>query len=124
MFVDGDESVAAGRLLGFWACVCQACFAFCGTEVVGITFSETPNPRRNIPRAIRQTFWRIGVFYILAVFVLGMAVPYDSDRLIGATKQATSGGESLSLPVLCLCLSRVKEPLANPSSRLPFRRSR
>ncbi|KAK7403504.1 hypothetical protein QQX98_010734 [Neonectria punicea] len=84
-----------GRFLGMWACICQACFAFTGTEVVGMTFGETPNPRKNIPRAIKQTFWRIGVFYILGVFVLGMAVPYNSDKLIGATKQATSGGKSL-----------------------------
>lgn len=83
---------ATGRFLGFWACICQACFAFTGTEVVGMTFGETPNPRKNIPRAIKQTFWRIGVFYILGVLVLGMAVPYNSEKLIGATKQATSGG--------------------------------
>ncbi|KAH6887601.1 amino acid permease/ SLC12A domain-containing protein [Thelonectria olida] len=85
---------ATGRFLGVWACICQACFAFCGTEVVGMTFGETPNPRKNIPRAIKQTFWRIGVFYILGIFVLGMAVPYDSDKLVGATKQATSGAAS------------------------------
>ncbi|KAF7547907.1 hypothetical protein G7Z17_g7400 [Cylindrodendrum hubeiense] len=59
-----------GRFLGLWACICQACFAFTGTEVVGMTFGETPNPRKNIPRAIKQTFWRIGVFYILGVLVL------------------------------------------------------
>jgi amino acid transporter len=100
-----------GKFLGFWACCVQACFAFTvssyftsspgfssncwlqGTEVVGMTFGETPNPRKNVPRAIKQTFWRIACFYILGVLVLGMAIPYDNDKLIGATKQATSGGE-------------------------------
>ncbi|KAH7013332.1 amino acid permease/ SLC12A domain-containing protein [Ilyonectria destructans] len=85
---------ATGRFLGFWACICQSCFAFTGTEVVGMTFGETPNPRKNIPRAIKQTFWRIGIFYILGVLVLGMAVPYNSEQLIGATKQSTSGAAS------------------------------
>lgn len=59
-----------------------------------MTFGETPNPRKNVPRAVKQTFWRIAVFYILGILVLGMAVPYNSEKLIGATKQATSGGKS------------------------------
>ncbi|KNB17912.1 hypothetical protein FOXG_16071 [Fusarium oxysporum f. sp. lycopersici 4287] len=83
-----------GRFLGFWACCCQACFGFTGTEVVGMTFGETPNPRKNVPRAVKQTFWRIACFYILGVLVLGMAVPYENEQLIGATKQATSGAAS------------------------------
>ncbi|KAH7111650.1 amino acid permease/ SLC12A domain-containing protein [Dactylonectria estremocensis] len=83
-----------GKFLGFWACCVQACFAFTGTEVVGMTFGETPNPRKNVPRAIKQTFWRIACFYTLGVLVLGMAVPYNNDKLIGATKQATSGAAS------------------------------
>jgi amino acid transporter len=84
-----------GRFLGVWACICQACFAFTGTEVVGMTFGETPNPRKNIPRAVKQTFWRIAVFYILGVVVLGMAIPSDSELLIGATQKSTSAGESV-----------------------------
>jgi amino acid transporter len=82
-----------GRFLGVWACICQACFAFTGTEVVGMTFGETPNPRKNIPRAVKQTFWRIAVFYILGVISIGMAVPSNNEMLIGATKKATSAGK-------------------------------
>lgn len=58
-----------------------------------MTFGETPNPRKNVPKAVKQTFWRIACFYILGVLVLGMAIPYDNETLIGATQQATSGGE-------------------------------
>ncbi|KAM0713426.1 hypothetical protein Q7P37_010388 [Cladosporium fusiforme] len=88
--LEGDT----GRFLGWWACMCQACFAFTGVEVVGMTFGETPNPRKNIPRAVKQTFWRIFAFYISSAVVLGMAVPYDSDRLLGAIKQSTSAAAS------------------------------
>lgn len=64
-----------------------------------MTFGETPNPRKNVPIAVKQTFWRIACFYILGVLVLGMAIPYNNERLIGATKQATNGGRlSLELP--------------------------
>jgi amino acid transporter len=70
----------------------KTCFAYTGTEVVGMTFGETPNPRKNIPRAVKQTFYRIVVFYILSVIVLGMCVPYNDPELLAATKKSTSGG--------------------------------
>ncbi|KAF2666119.1 hypothetical protein BT63DRAFT_377025 [Microthyrium microscopicum] len=83
-----------GRFLGWWACMCQACFSYTGTEVVGMTFGETPNPRKNVPRAIRQTFWRITVFYVLAIVVVGMTVPYNSKELVKATSKSTSAAAS------------------------------
>lgn len=30
-----------------------------GTELVGLSAAETMNPTKNIPRAVRQVFWRI-----------------------------------------------------------------
>lgn len=83
-----------GRFLGFWACIVQSCFAYTGTEVVGAAFGETPNPRKNIPRAVRQTLWRICVFYILGVLLVGMCVPYNDSRLVGATKAKSSAAAS------------------------------
>ena len=93
-FAEHLEHGSLGRFLGFWACMVQACFAYTGTEVVGAAFAETPNPRKNIPTAIRQTLWRIVLFYVLGVLLLGMAVPYNSDRLVGATKAKTSAAAS------------------------------
>ncbi|KAK3322797.1 amino acid permease/ SLC12A domain-containing protein [Apodospora peruviana] len=91
----GDISVtvpgATGRFLGVWACLVQATFAYLGTELVGVAFGETPNPRKNVPRAVRQTLLRIIFFYIGGVIVLGMAVPYNSKELAEATSKKTSG---------------------------------
>lgn len=70
----------------------QSCFAYVSTEVVGITFGETPNPRKNIPIAVRQTFWRICLFYVFGVLTLGMAVPSNSPLLLGASKAKTGAG--------------------------------
>lgn len=39
------------------------------TELVGVTVGEAQNPRRVIPRAIKLTFWRIVVFYVLSVLL-------------------------------------------------------
>ena len=45
--------------------------------IVGITAGEAKNPTKTIPRAIRNTFWRIIIFYICTILLIGMCVPYD-----------------------------------------------
>lgn len=79
-------SGSAGRFLAIWSSMVTAVFAFLGTELIGVTVGEAENPRRNIPRAIKLTFWRIVVFYIFSVLLLGMCVPYNSPELIRANK--------------------------------------
>ncbi len=44
-----------------------AAFAFTGTELVGLAAAETQNPRKSLPTAIKQVFWRITLFYLLAL---------------------------------------------------------
>lgn len=36
-----------------------AAFAFAGTELVGLAAAETQNPRKSLPTAVKQVFWRI-----------------------------------------------------------------
>ena len=83
-----------GRFAGFWSSFVNAVFAYLGTELVGVTVGEAENPRRNVPRAIKLTFWRILVFYIFSVFLLGLIVPYDSKKLVFATGESTSAAAS------------------------------
>lgn len=78
--MEGD----AGNFLGLWSTMVTAVFAYLGTELVGVTVGEAQNPRKTIPRAIKLTFYRILFFYVLSVLLLGMIVPYDSDRLLRA----------------------------------------
>ncbi|KAJ3301819.1 hypothetical protein HDV03_000286 [Kappamyces sp. JEL0829] len=66
-----DPFAGAGFVSVFSAMV-GACFAFGGTELVGITAGEAANPRKSIPRAIKGTFWRIMVFYIISIFLIGL----------------------------------------------------
>jgi yeast amino acid transporter len=80
--------------LGFWAVMTNAVFAYIGTELIGVTVGEAENPRRNIPIAIRRTFWRIVVFYVGGVLVIGMTVPSTSKELFTATKQKTGAAAS------------------------------
>ncbi|MDO4905742.1 MAG: amino acid permease [Lautropia sp.] len=57
-------------------------FSFQGTELIGIAAGESKDPGRNIPRAVRQVFWRILLFYILAILVISLLIPYTDPRLL------------------------------------------
>ncbi|WP_461021173.1 amino acid permease [Trueperella pyogenes] len=57
-------------------------FSFQGTEMVGIAAGEAEDPDRNIPRAIRAVFWRILIFYIAAIAVIGFLLPYTDPALL------------------------------------------
>ncbi|KAF9696377.1 hypothetical protein EKO04_005427 [Ascochyta lentis] len=84
----------AGRFYGFWSSLVNAVFAYLGTELIGVTVGEAQNPRKTIPRAIKLTFYRILFFYCLAVFFLGMLVPYDSPQLAFANKEKAKASAS------------------------------
>ncbi|GFP58023.1 general amino-acid permease GAP2 [Trichoderma asperellum] len=61
-----------------------AAFAFTGTELIGLAAAETANPRKSLPTAIKQVFWRISLFYIVALTLVGLLVPYNNPMLVGA----------------------------------------
>ncbi|MFB4321352.1 amino acid permease [Paenibacillus lautus] len=70
---------------GFFALVgvfMAAGFSFQGTELIGVAAGESENPRKHVPKAIRQVFWRILIFYIFAIFVIGMLIPYTHPSLL------------------------------------------
>ncbi|KAH7036198.1 lysine-specific permease [Linnemannia elongata] len=68
----------------FTTCV-WAFFSFGGTELVGITAGESANPGKAVPRAIRHTFWRILLFYILTIMIIGLVLPYTEENLLNST---------------------------------------
>lgn len=88
----GNQNLA--KFVAFWSSLVTAVFAFLGTELIGITVGEAQNPRRTIPRAIKLTFYRILVFYVCSVFLLGMLVPYDSKDLAFANTKNSSASAS------------------------------
>ncbi|WP_348665978.1 amino acid permease [Arsenophonus symbiont of Ornithomya chloropus] len=57
-------------------------FSFQGTELIGIAAGESKNPRKNIPKAVGQIFWRILLFYIFAILVMSLIIPYMDSRLL------------------------------------------
>lgn len=80
-----------GRFLAFWKVFITATFAYGGSEMVVIASGETENPRRNIPKAIRRVFWRIAIFYVLAIFLVGLCVSSQDPNLLDAIASNAPG---------------------------------
>ena len=57
-------------------------FSFQGTELIGIAAGESQDPGKNIPRATRQIFWRILLFYVLSILVISLIIPYTDPTLL------------------------------------------
>ncbi|ODQ80625.1 hypothetical protein BABINDRAFT_170995 [Babjeviella inositovora NRRL Y-12698] len=80
---------SSGGFKGICSVFVTASFSFGGSEIIGLTASESLTPRKSFPKAIKQIFWRIMIFYISALTVVGLCVPYTSDELLGSTGSAT-----------------------------------
>ncbi|KAE8152561.1 amino acid transporter [Aspergillus avenaceus] len=66
----------------------NAAFAFAGTELVGLAAAETANPRKSLPTAVKQVFWRICLFYIVSLTLVGLLVGYDNPQLLSGTSSS------------------------------------
>jgi amino acid transporter len=70
---------------GFCSVFTTAAFAFAGTELSGLAAAEAANPAKAIPKATKQVFWRIMIFYVLGTFIVGLIVPSNADYLLGSS---------------------------------------
>lgn len=77
-----------------------AAFSFQGTEIVGIAAGESENPEKNVPKAINNVFWRILLFYIGTMIVIGFLLPYTDPNLL------KTGVESVAVSPFTLVLHR------------------
>ena len=88
---------------GFCSVFVTAAFAYTGTELTGLAAAETTNPKKEIPRASKQVVWRIAIFYIVNLFLIGLIVPEDSPLYSG------EGSESRHSPfVIAIQLAGIK----------------
>ncbi|KAK0489295.1 general APC amino acid permease [Armillaria novae-zelandiae] len=76
------------RFLAIMSVIIQAAFSFTGMELVAIAASETESPRRNIGKAVNRVVYRIVVFYILGILMIGMLVSYNDDALLNTSGNA------------------------------------
>lgn len=76
------EAPFSGGFTAMIGVMMVAAFSFQGTEFVGIAAGESKDPGKNIPKAVRQVFWRILLFYIFAILIVGMLIPYTDPNLL------------------------------------------
>ncbi|PYH94902.1 amino acid permease [Aspergillus ellipticus CBS 707.79] len=75
-FYTGEAPFVDG-IGGFASVFVTASFAYGGTESIAITAGETKDPSRTLPRVVRNVFWRIVLFYIVSIVIIGLDVPYN-----------------------------------------------
>src|SRR5260370_39965095 len=74
--IGGTNYVAHGGFLpngwtGVALGVAMAVFSYLGIEIVAVASGEGEDPTRALPKALRWTFARLGIFYICGVAVVG-----------------------------------------------------
>lgn len=80
---------ALGQFMGFWTTFNNAVYSYSGIQNISIAASETQNPRRNIPKAAKRIFWRVLIFYVLTIFMVGLVVPSNNPHLLKSTGTAS-----------------------------------
>ncbi|KAI4211712.1 MAG: hypothetical protein LQ351_005486 [Letrouitia transgressa] len=99
-----DPGAFRNGFKGFCTVFVTAAFAFAGTELCGLAAAEAADPRKSLPKATRQVFWRITLFYVLSLFIVGLIVRSDNENLLG-----TSGADTKASPfVLAIQLAGIK----------------
>ncbi|KAK4171099.1 putative general amino acid permease [Triangularia setosa] len=125
-FTDGFRGVASVFVF------CSTFYA--GVESVAVAATETRNPRRAVPLAIRQVFIRIVVVYMGSAFFFGLVCPANSPDLTSATQRALrspmtiaianagwEGGKHLiNAFILVTCLSAVNSSIFIGSRTILF----
>lgn len=76
-----DPGAFANGFKGVCGVFVTAAFSFSGSELVGLAAVESENPRKHVPRATKQVFWRITLFYMISLTLIGLLVPYTNESL-------------------------------------------
>lgn len=61
-----------------------AAFSFGGTEMIGLGAAESANPAKALPKAIKQVFVRITLFYLGTITLIATLVSSADERLMNA----------------------------------------
>ncbi len=84
---DAIKSSFSGGIPALISVTLIAGFAFQGTEMIGIAAGESENPRKTVPKAVKQVFWRILLFYVLAIAVMGFLIPRTDPNLLSSSEE-------------------------------------
>jgi amino acid transporter len=86
-----DPGAFQNGFRGFCAVFVTAAFSFGGTELVGLAAAEAKNPGESMPGAVKQIFWRVSIFYILGLALVGLLVSSTDERLLNFQNPYSEG---------------------------------
>ncbi|PRT56546.1 General amino-acid permease GAP1 [Wickerhamiella sorbophila] len=85
----GDPGAFSHGAKGVFKVFVSAAYAFSGTEFAGLAAAETKAAHKALPKATKQVFWRILIFYVVSLTLVGLLVPYTEPRL-GTAKDGSA----------------------------------
>ncbi|KAH3680987.1 hypothetical protein WICPIJ_008037 [Wickerhamomyces pijperi] len=80
-----EPGAFANGFKGVCACFITSAFSLGGTEAMILTAADQEKPRKSIPKSLKFVAYRVVVFYVLAVFFLGLMIAYSDSSLMGAS---------------------------------------
>ncbi|MGL4452013.1 MAG: amino acid permease [Sarcina sp.] len=86
-FIGGNKAIFSIFLV--------AGFSFQGTELVGLAAGESENPKKDVPKAVNTIFWRIVLFYLGTILIIGAII--EPSQLTVTTSAFTLVFERLGL---------------------------
>jgi len=79
------------------AAILTTMFSFMGTEIVTIAAAESKDPGQQITKATNSVICRIGLFYLLSIFIVVSLVPWN-DPTLAAVGSYQTVLESMGIP--------------------------
>lgn len=95
-----DPGAFQNGFKGFCSVFVTAAFSYAGSELVGLAAAESANPARALPGAVKQVFWRITLFYLIGLSLVGLLVSSRDERLLGADNPYSEGTSPFVLAAL------------------------
>ena len=83
-----------GAVLG---AILTTMFSFMGTEIVTIAAAESKNPGKQISKATNSVIWRIGLFYLVSIFIVVALVPWN-DPILASVGSYQTVLERMGIP--------------------------
>src|SRR3990167_3395502 len=78
-----------GGFSGIFGAFIIAGFSFQGSELIGIAAGESEDPKHTIPKATKQVFWRILLFFVLSILIISLLIPNSILKLGESTVQTS-----------------------------------
>ncbi|RDX47758.1 hypothetical protein OH76DRAFT_1353813 [Lentinus brumalis] len=74
-----------------------AFYSYGGVELVSLAAGESACPHKAVPRAVRATFFRIVVFYILTMLTIGLNINWQDPTLLNAASDSSVAASPLTV---------------------------